>query len=80
MRLFIVCATLFTSTGKPILSPVEVQGIMDEATDEPPSPTLSLYLTKLVRLGGYLARAKDSHHNALVQSAVRAAAPVAGYE
>jgi hypothetical protein len=33
--------------------------VADKSGSVPPNNTLSLYLTKLTRLGGYLARAKD---------------------
>ena len=36
-----------------------VHMIPDPAHDPPAARTLSLYLTKIARLGGYLARAKD---------------------
>ncbi len=35
------------------------QLVPDRPGPMPPSSTLTLYLTKLARLGGYLARAKD---------------------
>jgi hypothetical protein len=35
------------------------QLVPDRSSPVPPSSTLALYLTKLARLGGYLARAKD---------------------
>jgi hypothetical protein len=35
------------------------QLVPDRPGQAPPNNTLSLYLTKLARLGGYLARAKD---------------------
>lgn len=45
------------------LTPVEMQildrMVPDQAADRATRPTLSTYLTKLARLGGYLARGKD---------------------
>ena len=45
------------------LTPTEIylldELVPDKPSTAPPSNTLSLYLTKLARLGGYLARAKD---------------------
>ena len=45
------------------LTPTEIY-LLDQLVSDPPSDTptgnqLSLYLTKVARLGGYLARAKD---------------------
>ncbi len=44
------------------LTPIEIY-LLDQLVNDPPSATpsnqLSLYLTKLARIGGYLARSKD---------------------
>ena len=54
----------------PALTPLEVD-LLDRLVQEtrkksPPEKNLSLYLTKIARLGGYLARAKDAPPGHLV--------------